>query len=112
MQMQLVIPEKKGFGVAAKSANDPETILQLKIEKTYGKAGKLDIYNQDRKAAIDSFKCYWQIDYMIREREYKEFPLFRVNKIIYDDHEVNADDIDDDLGGQNLKKPFLLPPTF
>jgi len=43
--MQLVIPEKKGFGVAAKSANDPETILQLKIEKTYGKAGKLDIYN-------------------------------------------------------------------
>jgi len=36
---------------------------------------------------------------MIREREYKEFPLFRVNKIIPDDHVIDEDQIDDDLGG-------------
>jgi hypothetical protein len=36
---------------------------------------------------------------MIREREYCEFPLFKVKKIIKDDYAPNEDEIDDDLGG-------------
>jgi hypothetical protein len=36
---------------------------------------------------------------MIRERLYKEFPLFVVNKIILDDWKAGEDEIDDDLGG-------------
>ena len=45
MQIALHKREKVGFGQAAKSANDPETILQNKLEVTYGKGGKIDIYN-------------------------------------------------------------------
>ena len=45
MQIALHKREKVGFGQAAKSENDPETILQNKLEVTYGKGGKIDIYN-------------------------------------------------------------------
>ena len=49
---------------------------------------------------------------MIREREYKEFPLFRVHKIFLDTEFKPSEDMDDDLGGQNLQKEFYMPPTF
>ena len=41
---------------------------------TYPNA-ELNIYSQDRKAAVDSFSCYWQIDNMIKQREFGFFPL-------------------------------------
>lgn len=45
-------------------ALNPAQLLERDLIKTYGEEGKLNIYNQDRKAAIDSFTCYWQIDYI------------------------------------------------
>ena len=44
----------------------------------------LNIWNQDRKAAVNSFMCYWQIDYMIRDRSYGNFPLLEGIKIDLD----------------------------
>jgi len=35
----------------------------------------MNIYTKDRKAAVDSFQCYWQIDYMFRKLEFGMFPL-------------------------------------
>jgi hypothetical protein len=44
--------------------------LENDLKASYGINDKkltiLNIYNQDRKQAIDSFKCYWQIDSMIQ----------------------------------------------
>mmetsp|Transcript_24004 Transcript_24004/g.36885 ORF Transcript_24004/g.36885 Transcript_24004/m.36885 type:complete len:129 (+) Transcript_24004:2-388(+) len=54
MQIRLK-PPKKG-GVFGKSS-DPSVLLDNALAKTYGTF--LNIYNQDRKAAVDSFKCYW-----------------------------------------------------
>lgn len=62
MQIQLKKAQALAFGQTL-DENDPKVKLQRDLDKTYG--GKLDVYNQDRKAAIDSFRCYWQIDYMM-----------------------------------------------
>ena len=60
--------------------------------------------------SMASFKCYWQIDQMIITRNFGSFPLVENVKIQVDDEE--AKEGDDDLGGQNLKKEFRLPPVF
>lgn len=97
MQIQLVKAEVKGFGQTV-NEKDPSVVLQKGLEKTYEIAGKIDVYNQDRKAAIDSFRCYWQIDYMMQNGEFKEFPLFTRVKIIKDKNISNIDR-DEELGG-------------
>ena len=38
--------------------NDPLVKLDMDLSTTY-RDRKLNIYTQDRKAAVDSFKCYW-----------------------------------------------------
>lgn len=68
------------------SENDPEAILDQNLKKTYPKL-ELNIYNQDRKAAVDSFRCYWQIDTMIKTRNIKLFPLVEGITIPIDDSE-------------------------
>ena len=40
-------------------SEDPEIQLDQRIVDTYGDKGILNIFNQDRKAALDSFRCYW-----------------------------------------------------
>lgn len=49
---------------------------------TYGEEGILNIYNQDRKAAVDSFTCYWQISTIRRTRQYKLFPLIEGDDVV------------------------------
>lgn len=56
----------------------------------------LDIYNQDRKATVESFRCYWQIDYMISNKEFGLFPIVEDIKIQV---EEKKEEDDDNLGG-------------
>ena len=42
--------------------------------------------------------CFWQIDYMKRERAFKAFPLFRGVQIVLDTEDDNIE-VDDDGGG-------------
>ena len=35
----------------------------------------MNIYNLDRQAAVDSFQCYWQIDYMFRKLKFGVCPI-------------------------------------
>ena len=77
---------------------------------TYGTNRRLNIYNQDRKAAVKSFICYWQINFMIRMRSYGQFPLVEgIKKVV---GYKNSHEVDEKLGGQNLKKQFKLPQLF
>ena len=55
--------------------------------------------------------CYWQIDFMIRKRSYGQFPLIENIKIVIPAEELNRE-VEDNLGGLNLKKQFKLPPLF
>ena len=58
MYIQLKIP--LGATVNKKiESEDPEIQLDQRIVDTYGDKGILNIFNQDRKAALDSFRCYW-----------------------------------------------------
>ena len=107
MQIKLKPPVFQNmFGEAS---NDPEAIEEGQLTKTYGKSGKLNIYTMDRKATVNSFKCYWMIDTMIRTRQYMEFPSIEVSKIII---EKVATSEDNQMSGQNLKKEFILPTIF
>jgi hypothetical protein len=77
---------------------DPAVILERALKDSYGSEGYLNIYNQDRKATLDSFMCYWQIDHMIQSRTFGNFPL--VEDIhIYIDPEEEAKERDEELGG-------------
>ena len=62
MQVKLVKPLDRGMFV---NPGDPAVKLENDLIETYGVAGHINIYNQDRKATLDSFMCYWQIDHMI-----------------------------------------------
>lgn len=42
---------------------------------------KLNIYSMDRGNLVDSFMCYWQIDYMYRYTTFAKFPLLEKQKI-------------------------------
>lgn len=60
-----------------KNATSDEQNIHKEIIKTYGMRGSseeekivLNIYNQDRKAVVDSFTCYWQISTIRRTRQY------------------------------------------
>jgi hypothetical protein len=90
------------------NSTDPAVILEKALIETYGKAAEINIYNQDRKATLDSFMCYWQIDHMIKARSFGSFPLVE-NVLIYIDPEEENKERDEDLGGQNLKNEFKLP---
>ena len=57
-----------------KNKSDPDHALDMALSLTYPGA-ELRIYSQDRKSALDSFSCYWQIDHMIKAREFGIFPL-------------------------------------
>ena len=66
---------------------------------------KLNIYTQDRKAAVDSFKCYWQINNMVCSRKFENFPLADgPNVTIFIDAADEQKECDEMLGAQNLKK--------
>lgn len=101
--------------VSSINNSDPAVILSKKLLETYGDQGTLNIYNHDRKAAVDSFKCYWQIDNMIKSRNYGNFPLIENTVIPIDPAELKIDDDEeeDDLENlQNLQKEFKLPKVF
>eukprot|EP00347_Sterkiella_histriomuscorum_P016136 403354352 len=55
--------------------------LQLSDNRDPTHPQKLNIYSQDRITLIDSFICYWQIDYMYRYRIFAKFPLLLRQKI-------------------------------
>jgi len=48
---------------------------------------------------------------MIRSSSYGQFPLIEGYKIIIPPEELNRE-VEDNLGGLNLKKQFKLPPLF
>ena len=83
--------------------------LTKELIETYGEGGTLDIYNQDRKAAVDSFRCYWQIDNMIQTREFREFRIVDVDEIFV---EPPKDDDEQQVEGIDLKQRFKLPGLF
>ncbi|CDW74435.1 arm repeat protein [Stylonychia lemnae] len=55
--------------------------IQLSDNRDPTHPQKLNIYSQDRITLIDSFICYWQIDYMYRYRTFAKFPLLLRQKI-------------------------------
>jgi len=57
---------------------------------------------------VDSFTCYWQIDYINKEREFGVFPI--VDNVIIQIQ--GQDDKEEQNEGQNLRKPFKLPSQF
>ena len=76
MQIQL-----KQSLITPKESKDPSVLLDIELQESYGKNQQLNIYNQDRKAAVDSFKCYWQIDSMIQSRCFSNFPLIDMKQV-------------------------------
>jgi hypothetical protein len=105
MQIKLKFEEQVGvFGAGSGSQGSEDA----ELKETYGDAGKLNIYNQDRQAAVDSFTCYWQISTIRQRREYQLFPL--IEKVTV---QVEEDDQQDpNQEGLNLKKQFKLPKSF
>ena len=82
------------------------------LYKTYPGA-ELRIYSQDRKAALDSFICYWQIDHMIKAREFGLFPLVPDVVIAIDkQEELKKKELMEENNIQSLKTPFNLPGIF
>ncbi|TNV85265.1 hypothetical protein FGO68_gene15236 [Halteria grandinella] len=55
--------------------------LQLSDSREAMHPQKLNIYSQDRGNLVDSFMCYWQIDYMYRYTTFAKFPLLDKQKI-------------------------------
>ena len=109
MQIQLKIDRRLA---ANKESSDPKIVLERKLCETYGPKGILNLYSQDRKAAVDSFRCYWQIDQMIISRNFGSFPLVENVKIQVDDEEDEDEDDSFAEKSQNLKKQHKLPPVF
>ena len=72
--LQIVLIEEKS---GAKT--DPSVILDQNLTKTYdqkkGEGREIKIYTLDRRMVVDSLQCYWTIDYMIRTRNFGDFPL-------------------------------------
>ena len=56
MQLQLRIDLKLAANV---ESNDPKIVLERQLAQTYMKKGILNLFCQDRKAIVDSIKCYW-----------------------------------------------------
>ena len=49
--------------------------IQLSDNRDPDHPQKLNIFSSDRTTLIESFMCYWQIDYMYRYRTFAKFPL-------------------------------------
>ena len=108
MQIRLNVKGKE----SGEDENENKIIREL-ID-TYGPEGILNIYNQDRKAAVDSFTCYWQISHIRRTRQYELFPLIEGQDVDVplNDKELTHFQQDNSTDRVNLKKQFKLPKSF
>ena len=97
------------LGFLSNSA-DPEVILDKALTRTYGKIGQLNIFTQDQKATVDSFKCYWQIDHMVQNRTFGHFPLIESIPIKIKHSEEGG--MEDNGGRQDLKNLYEIPQIF